>query len=366
LEEQVEEKDELSIDEDAIKAIIDNLPKDDNSIKRAKEQIQNAYFDLGGLYGVKLQNYQKSIEAYETLLSRFPETDKKLDALYNLYLSYLDLPDLNMADRYKNQIIREYPDSEYGKILADPSYAKAKLAEQRSLTTYYDDMYANFEAGNYQKTAEMLENAESKYGSSHEMRPKFGLLSAMVNGRLKGEEAYIKGLQEVVKKYPGTTERTRAREILRFLRGDDSAFDAVDIDAADDLFEMEDDKLHYIAIVVYDSDPDLFDQAQISVSEYNKKYHKLKRLQLADITLNRSENIEIILVRKFSNKEKAMEYYNDVVKRPREYISINEVSYDVYPVTQRNYRKILEEKGVNKYRVWFENSYLTSKNVDKK
>jgi formylglycine-generating enzyme required for sulfatase activity len=61
-----------------------------------------------------------------------------------------------------------------------------------------------------------------------------------------------------------------------------------------------------------------------------------------------------------------MDYYNDVVKRPREYVSSSELSYDVYPVTQRNYRKILEEKGVSKYRIWFENNYLTSKSSDKK
>jgi TolA-binding protein len=359
-----ESKEEITEDEDenseeaAIQEILNSLLNNPESIASANDKIENAYFKLGKLYRDNLENYEKSIEAYETLLRRFPESTMTLDVLYYLYLSYLDLPDVNTADRYKNDLISGYPDSEYGKLLSDPSYAKSILAEQKSLSKYYDEMYQRFSAGDYTAVDKMMSESESKFGDTHELRPKFALLSAMTKGKLEGKEAYIKGLQEVVTKFPGTAERTRAREILRFLRGDESAFDAVDINAVDDLFEMENDKLHYIAIVVFNSTPELFDETQLSISEYNKKYHKLKRLQLADITLNRSENIEIILVRKFSDKLKAMEYYNDVIKRPRTYVTNNEVSYDVYPVTQRNYRKILEEKGINKYRGWFEKNYL--------
>ena len=119
-------------------------------------------------------------------------------------------------------------------------------------------------------------------------------------------------------------------------------------------------------MIVYNSTPETFDQTQMSISEYNKKFHNLKRLQLADITLNRSENIEIILIRKFSDKQKAMDYYADVIKKPRTFITTKDVSYDVYPVTQRNYRKILEEKGINKYRTWFEKNYINPEEGDKK
>jgi hypothetical protein len=105
--------------------------------------------------------------------------------------------------------------------------------------------------------------------------------------------------------------------------------------------------------------PDEMVNSKISISNYNKKYHKTKKLQLSDTPLDRSKKTEIILVRKFENKEKAMKYYDEVDKSKNEFVKDAEPgSYTIYAVSLRNYRKMIIEKSDARYRVFFDKHYL--------
>ncbi len=356
-EEIVEEESAPEVDEEALNQIIASLPTDEISRQKAKGNIKNALFNLGVLYREKLENFENAIETHEELLQRFPGSEKEIETYYYLYLSYLDTGNTAGANKYKNLLIEKYPESKFTLAISDPSFIAAMQEEKMALPKFYDNTFAQFNAGNYEKVREMISEAEQRFGNDHQLRAKFGLLSAMTTGHLEGEDAYIKSLQDVVTRYPNTPEQTRAREIMRFLKGDGDAFESVGIDEVDDIFSEENEKLHYIAVVVFNAEEEAFERTKISVSEYNKKNHRLKRLQLADIGLNKTENSKIILVRKFKGKEEAMKYYNDVVKNRDDFVT-QDVTYEIYPVTQRNYRKIIDQKGINKYRIWFEARYL--------
>ena len=320
--------------------------------------LSSALFQLGKLYRDKLSNFDKAIETHESLLSRFPSTDKKLDTYYYLYLSNLEKPDGPRAEYYKGKIVSEYPDTEYAKVISDPAYAQSLLNEGKQLEAYYQETYALFEAGDYQKAYNQSKAADQKFGKDNELRPKFSLLNAMALGSIKGKEVYVKALREVIAKYPNTPEKARAEEIMRFLQGDASAFDVTDMKEVDDIFSVEDNLKHYIAVVLYDIAGDDLERAKIAVSEYNKKNFADDRLQLSDSNLNREEKKEIILVRKFKNKEEAMAYYDVIIKAGSDFISTELAGYSIYAITQRNYRKLVIERDDNRYRVFFDKYYL--------
>ena len=360
-----EESDEVAtvsedegIDNEALEAILETFPATESDRAKVNSRIEIALFDLGKLYRDKLENYTKSAEVHEELLKRFPDTQSKLETYYYLYLSYIDLNNISSTNTYKEKILSEFPDTKYALAISDPNYMNDVMAEQKRLTDYYDQAFAEFENKNYRRVEAMITESESRFGTDHELRPKFALLGAMTTGNLDGEEEYIAALQDVITRYPNTPEQTRAREVLRFLKGDESAFESVGIEEVDDIFEEENGKLHYMAVVVYNADEDVFNETKISISNYNKDKHRLKKLQLADIGLNKSENSKIILIRKFKGKDKAMEYYNDITKDNSRFVNVKGVNYEVYPVTQRNYRKIIDQKSANKYRIWFERKYL--------
>ena len=320
--------------------------------------VSSSLFELGKLYRDNLANYGKAIATHEELLRRFDVPDKELDTYYYLYLSNLEKPDQPRADFYKQKILSKYPDTDYARVISDPAYAASLNSEERKLEEYYRDTYAAFEEGDYQLAYNNSKDTEKKFGSDNALQPKFHLLSAMSLGSIQGKDVYVKALRDVIAKHPNTPEKARAEEIMRFIQGDAAAFDNTDMKEVDDIFSEEDNLKHYIAIVTFNMVPETFDKALIQVSEYNKEQHEDKRLQLSDSNLNKDENTDIILVRKFKNKAEAMEYYNDIIKAGNDFIENSLGGYAIYAITQRNYRKMVIERSDSRYRLFFNKYYL--------
>ena len=357
--------DDNEIEVDEVKEITDaerkralaDVPNNPMTLEKANASIEESLYDLGVAFRGAVKNYQKSVDALEELVARYPKSERILDTYYYLYLSYTDLGDSNKANYYKNKIIEEFPESRFSKALQDPNYLASLNDENNSVEIYYDNTYKLFNNGKYSSVKNRIAESNALFGKENVLKAKFGLLSAMVTGAEEGKEAYIKALQDVITRYPNTPQNVRAQEIMRFLKGDGGAFDVVEIKEVDDIFDFEEDKLHYVAIVVYESDNEKFTDAKIAVSNFNKKYYKTKKLQISDIFLNRDEGSQIILIRKFKNMKESMDYYDTVEKNKTDYIKEKDISFDIYPITQRNYRKIISERSASKYRVFFEKKY---------
>ena len=356
-EEEIEEEEEKEITDAERKRALANVPSNPGSLEKANGKIEEALYDLGVAFRGAVKNYQKSVDALEELVARYPQSEKILDAYYYIYLSYTDMGNSSKAEYYKNKIIQEFPDSRFAKALQDPNYLASLKDENNSVELYYDNTYELFDNEKYATVKNRIAESVTLFGKENGMKAKFGLLSAMVTGAEEGKEGYIKALQDVITRYPNTPQQIRAQEIMRFLKGDGDAFDVVEIKEVDDIFDLEEEKLHYVAIVVYESDNEKFTDAKISVSNFNKKYYKTKKLQISDIFLNRDEGSQIILIRKFKNMKESMDYYDTVEKNKKDYIKGTEVAFDIYPITQRNYRKIISERSASKYRLFFEKNY---------
>ena len=341
-----------------ISQIKSQIPYSDEAKDELNNALEGAYFALGKAYRDKIQNYERATETHEELLKRYPDFERKLDVYYYLYLNYLDLNNQSKSNFYKNKIINEFPDTEFAKAISDPNYGKRKLSKEEQLNKYYEETYTLFENGNYKEAYDQASQADQVFGKENKLKAKFALVKAMATGSVEGKEEYIKALRDVILKYPNTPEKARADEILRFLQGDKDAFTGIDVEEVDDIFSLEDEKLHYIAVVMYDVTPDKMVNSKISISNYNKKYHKLKKLQLSESPIDRTKKTEVILVRKFENKEKAMTYYNEVNKSKEEFINVENSGFTIYAISQRNYRKMIIDRSDARYRVFFQKHYL--------
>ena len=179
----------------------------------------------------------------------------------------------------------------------------------------------------------------------------------MSTGNLEGKEAYVAALQGLVARYPDTDEQRRAKEILRLL-GASSASLPGGAKEEIEQFKVEEDALHYVIVVFNDKDIDL-NKNKIIVSDYNDKYHKLDRLRISNIYLgtDADSRLPILVLRRFKDKAEAMKYYTGIQKNSSDFIS-PAVNYEVFPVTQNNYREVLKEKSVENYRAFFQLNYL--------
>ncbi len=92
------------------------------------------------------------------------------------------------------------------------------------------------------------------------------------------------------------------------------------------------------------------------MSDYHNNYHRLDNLKMTSVTLDIEKNTSIILIRQFENKAASMKYVSGVQRNAAEYIPGFQ-NFEVYSVTQANYRKILELRSLKEYQQFYNQNY---------
>ncbi len=351
-----------TLTESDINEILKDVPESPEDIIAANRQIEVALFALGGLYHDRLQNNKKSVEALNELLRRYPDTQYQLDALYLLYLAYKDLGDETNTQLYHDKIVNGYPNSNYAKILEDPSFLQTLVAKDNRLANYYDDTYAAFTAQQYQTAFDRISKVGEMFGSANKLQARFALLNAFCIGNLQGKENYVDALKDVVARYADAPEATRAREILRLLGenigtgpGQQRNVPAEAGQVGD--YKISADQLHYV-IIVFHNEISL-NEAKIGVSDYNEKYHGSQKLRMNNIFLAEGDvKYPLIAIRRFKDKADAMDYLNTIGKNRQDFLDEAKFNYEVFPISQDNYRELLKSKNLDQYRSFFELNYL--------
>ncbi|MCB9081241.1 MAG: tetratricopeptide repeat protein [Lewinellaceae bacterium] len=340
-----------------VRAILGNFPTTDNDRKVMALKMAEAYFKLGVLYREKLENNRKAVEAFTTLNERFQPNNQELQSWYYLYLAHTDLGESAQAQVYYDKLQEKYANTAYARVLRDPSYAKELAQGDRSLNAYYEDAYADFQEGNYQRAFDKAAKSKIEFGADNELAPRFALLAALCNGKLQGPDAYKNSLQELIARYPNTEEQKRAREILRLLGDVQAALPGRIQEEAPGQFKMEDDQVHYI-IVAFDEQVNLND-AKIAVSDYNRKYHSLDRLNMTNLFLGDpgANRKALLILRRFDNRAGAMKYYEGVEKNGKEFMPDGTL-YSIFAISLNNYREILRSKSVDAYQAFFKANYF--------
>ena len=106
-----------------------------------------AYYQLGLIYKEKFREYGLAVDRLEKLLSYNPEERLVLPAKYNLYKIYEVQENLAMAEKWKNNILSNHPESRYAEILRNPN---VQLASDESSPEFkYRALYKDFEAAKY-------------------------------------------------------------------------------------------------------------------------------------------------------------------------------------------------------------------------
>ncbi|MBK8491769.1 MAG: hypothetical protein IPL49_13005 [Saprospirales bacterium] len=93
------------------------------------------------------------------------------------------------------------------------------------------------------------------------------------------------------------------------------------------------------------------------MSDYHLKYHKLDKLRVSNIYLGEiDDRTPIVVVRSFDNSNKAMEYLQGVEANKPDFLTA-EFDYQVFPISQNNYRQMLKNKVIDGYPEFFKKNY---------
>ena len=347
---------EINVYESEIENFFKDVPKSDSARAIAHSTIRKSMLLLGQLYRDRIEDFNSSIRVLEELLEKYPDAPEKLEIYYQLYLSSLSAGDHARADKYKGLILELYPNSRFAKVLSDPNYAASQQSEQKRLASYYDETYGFFETGNHDIVLERVNGIGEKFGTNNLLMGRFEILKAMSLGATVGKEAYVDALKEVIARYPGTPEEKKARDMLLLL-GDSQVSNVYgETGLSDAKFTREDNALHFVVVYVANQDQITIPDTKIALAKFHSKYFQLDNLKLATLVFDPSKNHSLVLVRSFTTKDKAMKYYETALRNPQDFLPANAV-YEVFPITQKNYREVIKARTLDSYREFFIQNY---------
>ncbi|MCH1385451.1 MAG: hypothetical protein L7U61_04030 [Flavobacteriaceae bacterium] len=256
-------------------------------------QVRNtAYFDAGLAYKEQFAAYLQAKDRLLTLLSF--DSDYTLPSLYHLYQIEEETGGAK-ALTYKNQIISEYPNSQYAAILQNPEAAEGALArfEER-----YNLLEERFKAQAFEEVIDQSFDAILSLQDEN-LRSRFSLLRAHAIGRLDGIAAYERALSEVALAFPNQKAGEEASRRLLEVR---------------DLKPKEEKEgERYLVYFVFDrADHELTQNLQKRVAEIIMQ-QGLQSSVKATIDIY-DRNTEFLVIQRFTSEEQATDYRNYLLK----------------------------------------------------
>lgn len=191
---------------------VSKIPIDEKVIDSLIKDRNYAYYQLGVIYKEKFNEHGLAKEKLEALLSNVPEERLVLPAKYNLYKTYVLLEDNLAAERLKNDIITNSPESRYASILLNPKSEMSR--DENSPESIYERIYASYEAQKFQDVIDQSDRYIEEF-EGDPIVPKFEILKASARGRLHGFEAYKESINFIALNYGNSDEGKRAQEIMK-------------------------------------------------------------------------------------------------------------------------------------------------------
>ncbi|MCA1750323.1 MAG: hypothetical protein LC670_00790 [Flavobacteriales bacterium] len=92
------------------------------------------------------------------------------------------------------------------------------------------------------------------------------------------------------------------------------------------------------------------------MAQFNTEYFKSANLRVTNSFIDKSH--QIVIVRSFSNKEAAMDYYSTFTKNKSLVKELVEKKYPTFTITTKNFTVLFRNKNPDVYTVFFNENYL--------
>lgn len=199
------------------KSLLANLPSTPDKMKRSMDSIEGALFTLGRTYQDGIPDYVYAINAYDSLLEKFPETRRREETLFNLYYCYKKLGDEENARRILGLMGQKYPGSVFTARLHNPdSAAGGEGSEKANATHQYENIYTAFIEGRFDEAVAAKKVADSLYGDKY-WTPQLLYIESVYFIRSRQDAQAKTVLTGITTKWPRTPMAAKAATMLDVL-----------------------------------------------------------------------------------------------------------------------------------------------------
>ena len=347
------------------------------------ERIRDALYNVGKIYKSEFSNYQRSAEAFEDLIRRYPNNNYQLSAYFDLYDLYELMGDSQKSNYFKNLIISGFPDSKYAQYLVNPNFFVEMEARKDSLNRLYENTFRNYRSGNYREVITLANSVKTMQPDSL-LVPKIDFMEMVALGTQTDIHNFETLLKDYLVKWPKAEPTKLANDILSLIQ-DSTLADyqkLVDMgyineeirneellladnslnDEFGGKFTYDEDLLHYFVIAYPRSASVDLNRLKFDIANYNIDHYTKIDFDIESEPLN--EKMNLVTVRALGNKDDGVIYHRSIIRKAPVFQSLNEVDYVNFAISSTNYRQILTEKSATDYLKFFVKNYSRYINSD--
>ncbi|HRY98876.1 MAG TPA: tetratricopeptide repeat protein [Bacteroidales bacterium] len=342
---------------------LQHIPLTDDKMAASHAKVKDALYKLGLLYDERFNDLPKAILSFDTLIDRYPgDSAYVLKSSYQLYRLYAELGQSALSGSFRDKIVKEYPESDYARIILDPDYYK-KLAEELGREKrLYSEAYVAFRSNDHARVLKLAQEARTEY-DDRELIPRFLFLEALTLGKTRNAGTMKSSLEELVAAYPSHAVTPLARDILNRMNGGDSTVVSSDqtLSASSGpgspvaLYAPDPSAIH-LFVMVADIKNTNINALKIRLSDFNQKFFSLEKLTVSSLFLD--DTHQMITVSNFKGSSEGIKYYQTVKENAYVNSQLEGSQYEQFIITVGNYPTLYRDKSVDTYMKFFRENYL--------
>ncbi|MDR3252491.1 MAG: hypothetical protein LBT35_02885, partial [Tannerella sp.] len=357
--------DSLASDPKSREYYLQQIPFTEEDMEASNEIIKDGLYNMGFVYKDKLEDVNLSVGTFEELDSRFPDNKYRLEYYYQIYLMALRFKDVALAEKYRDKLLAEFPESDYAIAISDPDYEKNMRIMDSVQDSIYEATYMSYLAEDTATVRSNYLEVSSKYPLATLM-PKFMFINALTYVQSGDAERFKEELTALTEKYPDADVTELASEMLkgllrgrqlmkgsfttitwdiRFGMGEDGVISAADSARA---FSTEQNGPHRMLLIYTGGSIDR-NQLLYAVAAYNFANFRVKTF---DISTEEVGSLEIMTISGFNSLPEIIEYYVRIYGN-KGYATPLDSLVSFFPISDTNYDILMHGKTLEEYMNFF-------------
>ena len=186
------------------KGLYETIPTTPEKLKDSQNKEEEAYYELGKIYRLQFNEIDNAKRTFETLLTKFPNSQHEAEVLYFMILMG--------QDNYRQTLTSKYPKSTYARQLARGNVAITSNTEAQANIVYKQafDLYSQ---GNYVTSLSVTDDGLTKFTGTT-IEDKFAMLRILLLAKTEQKDQYTQALKEFVQSYSSSNLLPQAKEML--------------------------------------------------------------------------------------------------------------------------------------------------------
>lgn len=374
------ESDSVSVEEDNplnqlpdIDELLGQIPSSPERLQALDLELEESYFELGKLLFFELKEEEQSITNLETVVREYPESSKKPEAYYLLYLAQKDLG--GNYQQYSARLNREFPDSRFTFSVNNPDAASGNLAYLKS-SEEYAKAYDLYYGGNYSQSKSIIRGALESYPLTRNTE-RLMLLDIMNTGKTESKANYRAELENYIANSQDSALVDLARNMLYPLLSeeelaslnpqkdtqsdstnvnpDESAEQNEDIDLSESPYKVNNSQTHIFVLAMEPSQAEAAERLLGDLENFHAKNFSNARLRTGNMNMSRENAIYIISP--FTSADQAKKYYEIFVKEFKSENLPQEIINSSFYISIENFQTLNKSKNLDEYRAFFKSAY---------